>query len=460
MAGGGGIGDAGPQGSVVGTSSNDVSKIYQYINKPADMKNLANMFPDANETELKAIYAEFIAGNLPDIFKTHTSPRTGAGILDGSNLYQYTNKPADGILDGSIQNSTAPPASSAPPAETTSATASSASSAPPAETTGATTDSTDDITALLKIMREEKVKTADPSTVPESELRDLIKSTAERNVNVDPEQARLDEEERQRVLATAAYEMSPEMKAAYARLQQESDAYYAAQLDPKRLRAQKINALLKGLGSSNSIAESGIAALEGTTAVDDNAMEARRQQTEGRFANLKEQEGINRESRTAAYGAGREAGQSAYERASAGVNQALQTLAQLATSQETAALDMVYKDYEMSMGVLSNQLAILMSREKLAADEQNVARQILSDTRRSISLTESTIAELKGQAIFANDENAKNELNAIIFNLEANNVELQNQVDQILPKLNITPGQTGGRDTGSAPPPPAAFILD
>jgi len=71
--------------------------------------------------------------------------------------------------------------------------------------------------------------------------------------------------------------------------------------------------------------------------VGDNAMETRRQQSEGRFADSKEQERINRESRTAAFEAGSRAGQSAYEQASAGVTQAMQIIMQAAVSDETRA---------------------------------------------------------------------------------------------------------------------------
>jgi len=182
--------------------------------------------------------------------------------------------------------------------------------------------------------------------------------------------------------------------------------------------------------------------------VGDNAMETRRQQSEGRFADSKEQERINRESRTAAFEAGSRAYQSAYERASAGVNQALQSLSQLATSQETAALEIAYKKYERNMDILSSQLSAYGNREELAADEQNVARQVISDTRRAIASTENTIADLQAQAIML-DAARKTEMSTVINGLRARTAEMQAQIDQLLPSVGVTPGQPNPTGDGT-----------
>ena len=284
-------------------------------------------------------------------------------------------------------------------------------------------------------------------TAPMVLTPEVLASIQARGV-ADPRAVAQKEEARIAAGAKAAYAVPPELKALYDQRAKDSDEYYAAQLDPKRLRDQKINALLRGLSSSNMISRSGIAALEGTTAVGDNAMETRRQQSEGRFANLKEQEGINRENRAAAFDASNRAGQSAYERASAGVIQALQSMSQLAISEETAALEMVYKEYDRSMGILSSQLSAYTNREKLAADEQNVARQLISSGEDTISRTLNTMADLQAQFIVTVDADVKAALSALIQSLKDRNVDMQSRVNQLLLKLGVTPGQPAPTGSG------------
>ena len=300
----------------------------------------------------------------------------------------------------------------------------------------------------------------DLESAPKSSLREPVIAAAESRIGVDSEAARKAEEDRVRGLAEAAYAMSPEMKAAYARRKAALDEYYTSQLDPERQRKQKLNALLKGLATPGGIARSGIAALEGTTAVDDARLAARRKQAEEQFGIAKEVGDVERESRTKGFEAGTAAGQSVYERSMAATNQAMQSLSQLATSEETGAREIAFKEFDRSMKALGNQLNFYLQKEKLAADDKNTAREVIADTRRTVNSINNTIADLEAQKLVV-DEAGVQRIDTYISGLQENLATAQSQIDQLLPKVGVTPGQrpsSGGG--GGSTALPAGFVPD
>jgi hypothetical protein len=186
-------------------------------------------------------------------------------------------------------------------------------------------------------------------------------------------------------LAESAYEMSPELKAAYAAAKAKDDEYYASQLDPKRQRSQKLNALLKGLATPGGIARSGIAALEGTTAVDDAALEMKRQRAIEDFARTKEQAGIEREGRVKAYEGGRGAFNTAFDRLSGQATQALQTLGAMANSEQTRAQTERLANDKNQLDLTKARLDSLFEQGRLDEQSRATAVRLLdSQSRRLI----------------------------------------------------------------------------
>lgn len=300
----------------------------------------------------------------------------------------------------------------------------------------------------------------DVESAPKSSLRQPVIDAAMSSIGVDSEAAKQAEETRVGDLARAAYAMSPEMRAEYDRRKAALDEYYTSQLDPERQRKQKLNALLKGLATPGGIARSGIAALEGTTAVDDARLAARRKQAEEQFGIAKEMGDVERESRTKGFEAGTAAGQSVYERSMAARNQAKQSLSQLATSEETSAQEIAFKEFDRSMKALGSQLNFYLQKEKLSADDKNTARAVISDTRRTVNSINNTIADLEAQKL-AVDEAGVQRIDTRISGLQTARAEAQDQIDQLLPKVGVTPGQrasSGGGDGSAALP--AGFVPD
>lgn len=314
-------------------------------------------------------------------------------------------------------------------------------------------------TVLNEIMGLEMPE-IDVEAAPKSSLRQPVIDAAMARVGVDSEAAKRAEEARVGDLARAAYAMSPEMQAEYDRRKAAVDEYYASQLDPKRQRSQKLNALLAGLATPGGIARSGIAALKGTTAVDDARIAARREQAEEQFGIAKEIGDVERESRTKGFEAGTAAGQSVYERSMAATNQAMQSLSQLATSEETGAREIAFKEFDRAMKALGNQLNFYLQKEKLSADDKNTARAVISDARRTVTSINNTIADLEAQKL-AVDEAGAQRIDAIMAGLRSDRADAQGQIDQLLPKLGVTPNQTPATGAGGGSTAlPAGFVPD
>lgn len=300
----------------------------------------------------------------------------------------------------------------------------------------------------------------DVEGAPKSELRQPVIDAAMARVGVDSEAARQAEEDRVRALAEAAYAMSPEMKAAYAQRGTALDAYYAAMLDPERQRKAERRAVLSGLATPGGIARSGIAAGANLAEVRDMPIEARRAQAEEMFGLTKEQEDVAREARTKGFESGLGAGTSVYERSMAATNQAMQSLSQLATSEETAAREIALQEFDRSMKALGSQLDFYLQKEKLNADDRNTARRVIADARTTITRTNNTIADLEAQKL-GQDEAGTQRIDVLISGLREQQSTAQDQIDQLLPKVGVTPGQrapSGG--SGGSTDLPAGFVPD
>jgi hypothetical protein len=294
-----------------------------------------------------------------------------------------------------------------------------------------------DVARTLESITGLQVPSADISSLPRADrLRSPVETAMQQRISVDPEQVRTAEEDRQRALAQAAYQMSPELKAAYAAAKAKDDEYYASQLDPKRLRSQKVDALLTGLAMPGGIARSGIEALKGTTAVDDAVLEMKRQRAVEDFARTKEQAGIEREGRVKAFEAARTSGQSAFERASSGINQAAQSLTQLATSDETRAQAAAVQDYTRQMDALKSQLNVFLQQEKIAADDKKTAARLVSDIRRAQSAKDDTILEIQNSMIVYTPEQ-KTAAQELIRQAQAEKALLQEDINSLSTKLGI-----------------------
>ena len=270
-----------------------------------------------------------------------------------------------------------------------------------------------------------------------SPLRDPIENAALKNIKLDASALSEDARGIEQGLASKAYAMSPEMKAAYARQQQERDAYYTAQLDPKRLKDQKINALLAGLAAPGGIARGGIEALQGVTGVGDTAAELGRKQSEERFGSAKEREGINREGRIKGFEAGSRKAQSVYERTSATVNQASQSLSQLATSDETRGQAAAVQEYTRQMDGLKLQLNVFLQKEKISQDDRRNLQRIVADMRNAQSDIDNTITKLRSDMILVTDPEEGAAVTALI---QAANVQrglIQQEIDATLTSLGI-----------------------
>tara|TARA_R110000822_G_scaffold200201_1_gene337783 strand:+ start:303 stop:1166 length:864 start_codon:yes stop_codon:yes gene_type:complete len=263
-----------------------------------------------------------------------------------------------------------------------------------------------------------------------------LETTALKNIARDPEAERLAEESRKQTQAAAAYAMSPELRAAYAADRAKRDEYYTAQLDPKRQRNQKLNALLAGFATPGGIARSGIAALQGTTGVDDAALEMQRKQAEEDFARTKEQAGIESEGRAKSFETASAAGQSAFERASAGLNQASQSLSQLATSDETRAQAASVQDYTRQMDALKSQLNVFLQQEKLAEDDKRTAAKLVSDIRRAQSAKDDTILDIQNSMIVYTPEQ-RTAAERLIQQAQAEKALLQEDINSLAFKLGL-----------------------
>ena len=318
-----------------------------------------------------------------------------------------------------------------------------------------------DVARTLESITGLQVPTADISSLPRADrLRTPVEDAMLKRIQADPEQARTTEEDRQRGLAQTAYSMSPEMQAEYDRRKAALDEYYTAQLDPKRQRSQKLNALLKGLATPGGIARSGIAALEGTTAVDDARIAARRKQAEEQFGIAKEMGDVERESRAKAFEAARTSGQSAFERASSGLNQAAQSLTQLATSDETRAQAAAVQDYTRQMDALKSQLNVFLQQEKLAAEDQKTAAKLVSDLRRAQSAKDDTILEIQNSMIVYTPEQ-KTAAQELIRQAQAEKALLQNDIDALATKLGLPIRLPAASDAGGGSTAlPAGFVPD
>ena len=318
-----------------------------------------------------------------------------------------------------------------------------------------------DVARTLESITGLQVPTADISSLPRADaLRGPVEAAMLKRIQADPEQARIAEEDRQRALAQAAYQMSPEMKAEYDRRKAALDEYYTAQLDPKRQRSQKLNALLKGLATPGGIARSGIAALEGTTAVDDARIAARRKQAEEQFGIAKEMGDVERESRAKAFEAARTSGQSAFERASSGLNQAAQSLTQLATSDETRAQAAAVQDYTRQMDALKSQLNVFLQQEKLAAEDQKTAAKLVSDLRRQQSNVDNTILEIQNSMIVYGPEE-KAAAQGLIRQAQKQKADLQEDINTLATKLGLPirlPAASGAG--GGSTALPEGFVPD
>ena len=298
----------------------------------------------------------------------------------------------------------------------------------------------------------------DVKGAPKSDLRQPVIDAAMARVGVDSEAARQAEEDRVRGLAKAAYAMSPEMKAAYAQRGTALDDYYAAMLDPERQRKAERRAVLSGLATPGGIARSGIAAGANLAEVRDMPIEARRAQAEEMFGLTKEQEDVAREARTKGFESGLGAGTSVYERSMAATNQAMQSLSQLATSEETAAREIALQEFDRSMKALGNQLNFYLQKEKLSADDKNTARAVISDTRRTVNSINNTIADLEAQKLAVNEAGVQR-IDTLISGLQTDRATAQDQIDQLLPKVGVTPGRRAPSGGGSAALP-AGFVPD
>ena len=319
-----------------------------------------------------------------------------------------------------------------------------------------------DVARTIESITNLQVPTADISNLPRSPLRGSVETAMQRQIGADPEQARITEEDRQRALAQAAYEMSPEMKAEYDRRKAALDEYYTSQLDPQRQRKQKLNALLKGLATPGGIARSGIAALEGTTAVDDARLAARRKQAEEQFGIAKEMSDIERGSRAKAFEAARTSGQSAFERTSSGINQAAQSLTQLATSDETRAQAAAVQEYTRQMDALKSQLNVFLQQEKLAAEDQKTAAKLVSDLRRQQSNIDNTILEIQNSMIVYGPEERASAAE-LIRQAKEQKADLQNDIDTLATKLGLPvrlPAASGAGGGGGSTALPEGFIPD
>jgi hypothetical protein len=304
-------------------------------------------------------------------------------------------------------------------------------------------------------------------TVPETEigdlarspLRDPIENAALKNIKLDASALSNTARKAEQGLASQAYAMSPEMKAAYARKQQESDAEYAAQLDPKKLKDQRFNALLTGLAAPGGIARGGIEALKGVTAVGDTAAELRRKQSEERFGSAKEREGINRDGKIKGYEAGSRMAQSVYERTSATVNQASQSLSQLATSDETRGQAAAVQEYTRQMDGLKLQLNVFLQKEKISQDDRRNLQRIVADMRNAQSDIDNTITKLRSDMLLMEDAE-KTAVTALIQTANVQRGLIQQEIDTTLTSLGIDVAAKPSGGGGERAALPAGFVPD
>jgi hypothetical protein len=268
-----------------------------------------------------------------------------------------------------------------------------------------------------------------------SPLRDPIEGAALKNIKLDASALSNTARKAEQGLASQAYAMSPEMKAAYARQQQERDAYYTAQLDPKKLKDQRINALLAGLAAPGGIARGGIEALKGVTAVGDTAAELRRKQSEERFGSAKEREGINRDGKIKGYEAGRSANDIAYERTSAGANAAFQALSNIDIGAQNRENANRIAEQRVELETISMQLRSLDNQANMASRDKNTQARILSDAQRAAGDLRTEIGRAMAESAFLTEEKKKPYTNFI--------ASTQAQLAAVQAQINFAAAQIG-----------------
>ena len=259
-------------------------------------------------------------------------------------------------------------------------------------------------------------------------------------------------------LAESAYEMSPELKAAYAAAKAKEDEYYKAQLDPKRLRSKKFDELLTGFATPGGIARSGIAALKGTTGVDDAALEMQRQRGVEDFARTKEQAGIEREGRVKAYEGGRGAFNTAFDRLSGQATQALQTLGAMANSEQTRAQTERLANDKNQLDLTKARLDSIFQQGRLDEQSRATAVRLLDSQSRRLIDFRKQLSEIL-------DTLGTPEEKAAL--LKENEGYIQSQVEVVnaaratlgMPTMPLVQTSTGGGETGSTGDPELDKLL-
>ena len=260
-------------------------------------------------------------------------------------------------------------------------------------------------------------------------------------------------------LAESAYDMSPEMKAAYAQRGTALDDYYAAMLDPERQRKAERRAVLSGLATPGGIARSGIAAGANLAEVRDMPIEARRAQAEEMFGLTKEQEDVAREGRVKAYEGGRGAFNTAFDRLSGQATQAIQTLGAMANSEQTRAQTERLANNKNQLDLTKARLDSLFEQGRLDEQSRATAVRLLdSQSRRLI--------DFRKQLADVLDTLGTPEEKAAL--MKENEGYIESQVEVVnaaraqlgMPAMPLTPTSTGsGGETGSTGDPELDELL-
>ena len=306
-----------------------------------------------------------------------------------------------------------------------------------------------DAASVLQQLKDLQLTGGDTANLARSPIRDPLVSAMQTRLGVDATQASDDRRKHEEGLAGVANAVSPEMTQAYADRQAARDAYYAEELDPALKKSRKIDALLAGFATPGGIAKSGIAALAGTRGVDDASREARLTQEEERFDNTKELAGLNRTARIATYEAGSKAAQVAYERASAGINQAAQTLGALATSEETRAQALAIAALDRDTNALNKQLEFIIATGRIDATNRATSQRTYDTVLEAVNDYETSIFDLQGQAALLGTKGPElDAINALITDAQTKITLLQTNLAPVAARLGIT-NQTSGMDEGN-----------
>ena len=214
-----------------------------------------------------------------------------------------------------------------------------------------------------------------------------------------------------------------------------------------------------GLASDGGIAKSGIAALQGVTGVGTAAAELGRKQSEERFGSAKEREGINREGKIKGYEAGSRMAQSVYERTSATVNQASQSLSQLATSDETRGQAAAVQEYTRQMDGLKLQLNVFLQQEKISQDDRRNLQRIVADMRNAQSDIDNAITDIQNSMILY-DTDQKAAAVPLIQAAKDQKDAIQQQINTTLTRLGIDVAVAPSGGGGESAALPAGFVPD